>query len=256
MKDFIIVTKTELNKLFKRKDSWLMLTVLIVPILYSVGLAFRSSVITYAGAGNITAVGFTSAMFQMSQSMFIFNVILASIIGRSLAAEIDNTSIRLFVNRIGNRRLIYLGKEAALLLYSVFVDVLLALTSIVFYYAVLCRNKSIASGIFYDSNVSAEIAQISCVCIFWLLTIFLVMFLSTRLKTLVCAAVYMIGYIVMNLISYVNGIKYLSPLYYVTEVSGDNSLAFMWSGAFLLYLICAGIMFTYLGAHRLEKMDL
>lgn len=93
MNTFATITKIELKKLFQRKDSWLMFTVLLVPILYSVGLAANSEVITYTGTGNITAIGFASAMFQMSQSMFIFNVILSAIIGRSLASEIENSGI-------------------------------------------------------------------------------------------------------------------------------------------------------------------
>ena len=106
MNTLAIITKIELKKLFQRKDSWLMFTILLVPILYSVGLASNSDVITYTGAGNITAIGFASAMFQMSQSMFIFNVILSAIVGRSLASEIENKSIRLYVNRI---RFLYKG---------------------------------------------------------------------------------------------------------------------------------------------------
>ena len=190
MNTLAIITKIELKKLFQRKDSWLMFTILLVPILYSVGLASNSDVITYTGAGNITAIGFASAMFQMSQSMFIFNVILSAIVGRSLASEIENKSIRLYVNRIGVRKLIYGGKELALLIFSVFIDILLVLTSIAFYYAVLIHNPKVASGIFYDSNVGMEIVQIVCNCIFWLITIFLVMLMATKLKTLVCVGVY------------------------------------------------------------------
>ena len=145
MNTLAIITKIELKKLFQRKDSWLMFTILLVPILYSVGLASNSDVITYTGAGNITAIGFASAMFQMSQSMFIFNVILSAIVGRSLASEIENKSIRLYVNRIGVRKLIYGGKELALLIFSVFIDILLVLTSIAFYYAVLIHNPKVAS---------------------------------------------------------------------------------------------------------------
>lgn len=45
MNTFATITKIELKKLFQRKDSWLMFTVLLVPILYSVGLAANSEVI-------------------------------------------------------------------------------------------------------------------------------------------------------------------------------------------------------------------
>ena len=62
MNTLAIITKVELKKLFQRKDSWLMFAILLVPILYSVGLASNSDVITYTGTGNITAIGFVSAM--------------------------------------------------------------------------------------------------------------------------------------------------------------------------------------------------
>ncbi len=250
------VTKIEFKKLFKRKDSWLMFTILLVPILYSVGLASNSDVITYTGAGDITAIGFASAMFQMSQSMFIFNVILSAIIGRSFASEIENKSIRLYINRVGVRKLIYWGKELSLLLFSVFIDILLVLTSIIFYYAVLVHNSKVASGIFYDSNAGMEVAQIICICMFWLITVFLVMLMSTKLKTLVCVGGYMIFYIIMNLMSYVDGIKYLSPLHYIVAVSSDSSQIALCTMLFFLYLFCIGVLFTCIGIRRLEKIDL
>lgn len=256
MNTLAIITKIELKKLFQRKDSWLMFTILLVPILYSVGLASNSDVITYTGAGNITAIGFASAMFQMSQSMFIFNVILSAIVGRSLASEIENKSIRLYVNRIGVRKLIYGGKELALLIFSVFTDILLVLTSIAFYYAVLIHNPKVASGIFYDSNVGMEIVQIVCNCIFWLITIFLVMLMATKLKTLVCVGVYMILYIIMNLMSYIDEIKYLSPLHYIVAASSNNSQFMFSTILFSIYAICVGILFTHIGIRKIEKMDL
>lgn len=212
--------------------------------------------ILYTGAGNITAIGFANAMFQMSQSMFIFNVILSAIIGRSLASEIENKSIRLYINRVGVRKLIYLGKELSLLLFSIFIDILLVLTSIIFYYAVLIHNPKVASGILYDSNAGMEIAQIICNCMFWLITIYLVMLIATKLKTLVCVGTYMILYIIMNLMSYMDGIKYLSPLHYIVAVS-SNTLQFTFSTMiFSLYTICMGILFTHIGIRRIEKMDL
>ena len=125
MNTFATITKIELKKLFQRKDSCSCLPFCFVSNFIFCGLAANSEVITYTGAGNITAIGFASAMFQMSQSMFIFNVILSAIIGRSLASEIENKSIRLYINRIGIRKLIYEGKELALLIFSVFIDILL-----------------------------------------------------------------------------------------------------------------------------------
>ena len=75
-------------------------------------------------------------------------------------------------------------------------------------------------------------------------------------QLLVCVGTYMILYIIMNLVSYMDGIKYLSPLHYIVAVS-SNTLQFTFSTMiFFLYTICMGILFTHIGIRRIEKMDL
>lgn len=256
MQEFVMVTKIELYKISKRKDAWLMYALLLVPILYSVGLSSGSTVITYTGTGNLTALSFTAAMFQITQSMFVFNVILAAMVGRSLATEIENKSILLYLNRIGKRRLVYIAKGAALFIYSLFIDVLLILTSMLFYYAVLSNKTNIANGKLYDANMLSEIVQVTCICIFWLITICFVLAISTRFKMFVGVAIYMILYIAMNLISYVSGLKYISPQYYITDFTGSNTAMLCHAGAFILYFVCVGLILTYMGTRRLEKIDL
>ena len=72
-------------------------------------------------------------------------------------------------------------------------------------------------------------------------------------QLLVCAGTYMILYIIMNLMSYMDGIKYLSPLHYIVAVS-SNTLQFTFSTMiFFLYTICMGILFTHIGIRRIEK---
>ena len=88
---------------------------------------------------------------------------------------------------------------------------------------VLTRNPNVANGVFCDNRMGTEIAQILSVSIFWFITIFIVMLMATKLKTLVCVAAYMIFYIIMNLLSFLNGIKYFSPLYYLVEISSGSS---------------------------------
>ena len=98
-----------------------------------------------------------------------------------------------------------------------------------------------------------EIAQIICNCMFWLITIYLVMLMATKLKTLVCVGTYMILYIIMNLMSYMDGIKYLSPLHYIVAVSSNTLLSTFSTMIFFLYTICMGILFTHIGIRRIEK---
>ena len=119
-----VVYKTELYKLYKRKDTWIFLTVILVPILYSVGIASGSEIVSYSGNGNITAINFISAMFQMAQSMFIFNIILVAITSRTLGTEIEDKSLRIYLNKVGDRKKIYIEKVKALSVYAGVISVL------------------------------------------------------------------------------------------------------------------------------------
>lgn len=75
-------------------------------------------------------------------------------------------------------------------------------------------------------------------------------------QLLVCVGTYMILYIIMNLMSYMDGIKYLSPLHYIVAVS-SNTLQFTFSTMiFFFYTTCMGILFSHIGIRRIEKMDL
>lgn len=99
-------------------------------------------------------------------------------------------------------------------------------------------------------------AEVTCICIFWLITIYFVLAIATKFKTFVCVAIYMILYIAMNLISYVSGLKYISPLYYITDFTGNNTAMLRHMGAFILYFVCVSLILTYVGTRRLEKIDL
>ena len=67
---------------------------------------------------------------------------------------------------------------------------------------------------------------------------------------------YMILYIIMNLMSYIDGIKYLSPLHYIVVASSNSSQIMFSTILFSIYAICVGILFTHIGIRKIEKMDL
>lgn len=255
-KERCLICKTELYKISRRKDTWLLYSMLFVPALYAIGLATGSDIVSYSGNGNITALNFMAAMFQMSQSMFIFNVILVAISGRTLGTEIEEKSLLLYVNRIGNRKKIYLGKAAALSIYSIIVDILLALTSLGFYYLVLNHTTEIVNGALFNGNWFSEVAQILATCGFWIMTILFTLLLSTKYKVVVCLGIYMIVYIAMNLLSYAKIIGYLSPLYYLTKFMNASKAAVADVVIFAIYLLIFAGIVNYAGVWRLEKKDL
>lgn len=152
-----VVYKTELYKLYKRKDTWIFLTVILVPILYSVGIASGSEIVSYSGNGNITAINFISAMFQMAQSMFIFNIILVAITSRTLGTEIEDKSLRIYLNKVGDRKKIYIEKVKALSVYAGVISVLLVVVGLFCYYFIMNDKTPIVNGALYDERISIEI---------------------------------------------------------------------------------------------------
>lgn len=251
-----LIFSTELYKLCKRKDTWILLSVLLVPALYAIGIVSGSDIVSYSGTGNITAINFVSAMFQMSQSMFIFNVILAAIAARTLGTELEDKSFLLYLNRVGSRKQIYIGKMLSLIIYNFFVDVLLIFVSLLFYYLVLSGRTDIVSGIFADENAFLEIVQIGVICGFWILTTLFTMMLSVKYRMVVCLGIYMIGYVAMNLISYAAIIRYVSPLYYITRSTFANKVMITDIVKFILYFVLTSSVVSHLGQRKLEIKDL
>jgi len=247
---------TELYKLYKRKDTWIFLSVILVPFLYAVGIATNSKIISYSGNGNITALNFVSAMFQMAQSMFIFNILLVAITNRTLGTEIEDKSLRIYLNKIGDRKELYIKKVNALMIYTGVMDMLLISVGVFCYYFILNGKTDIVNGTLYDQNWTLEITKIITICAFWILTIFITMMLSIKFKLVVCIAIYMLGYIIMNLISYIEALKYISPLYYVSSLTAMAKMKWTNIGAGVVYFILVIIISSYFGITMFKRKDI
>lgn len=251
-----IIYRTELYKLYKRKDTWIFLTVILVPILYGVGIASGSEIVSYSGNGNITAINFISAMFQMAQSMFIFNVILVAVTCRTLGAEIEDKSLRIYLNKVGDRKKIYINKLKALITYVGIISFLLAAVGLLCYYFVLNGKTQIVNGALYDKEILVELIQIITICLFWIITIVISMMISIKYRLVVSLGIYMIGYIVMNLLSYTVLFKYLSPLYYINIFTMMEKV--VWKQVFIgiIHFFFIAFFTTYYGIRVFKNKDI
>lgn len=251
-----IVYITELYKLYKRKDTWIFLAVILVPILYSVGIASGSEVVSYSGTGNITAINFVSAMFQMAQSMFIFNIILVAITSRTLGSEIEDKSLRIYLNKVGDRKKIYIEKVKALSTYVGAISILLVVVGLFCYYFIMNGKTLIVNGLFYDERILIEIIQIMAIYLFWVITIFITMMLSIKCRLVVCLGIYMLGYIGMNLLSYTRGVKYISPLYYIGIFTMMEKVAWNQILIGVIYFLIIVVFTTYFGIRVFRNRDI
>ena len=73
MKDLV---KIELIKIIKHKDFLLMVSMLFIPIMYSIGLAMNSKSFTYVGGQKVSGLAFASEMYIcvlsiLSYSLFV-----------------------------------------------------------------------------------------------------------------------------------------------------------------------------------------
>ena len=230
-----VVYKTELYKLYKRKDTWIFLTVILVPILYSVGIASGSEIVSYSGNGNIILVAITS---------------------RTLGTEIEDKSLRIYLNKVGDRKKIYIEKVKALSVYAGVISVLLVVVGLFCYYFIMNDKTPIVNGALYDERISIEIIQIITIYLFWVITIFIIMMLSIKYRLVVCLGIYMIGYIGMNLLSYTKVFKYFSPLYYINTFTMMEKV--VWTQVLIgaIYFSIIAVFTTYFGIREFRNKDI
>lgn len=256
IKQDAIATRMEIIKLLKRRDSWLLLSMLFVPFLYAFGLAHYSKVVSYSGMGNIDAMNFVSMMFVMMHSMLVFNIILAANASKTMATEIENKSLLLYLNRIGDRSSIYRAKASAMNLYILAMSICFIIISVVLYYSVLITRNDIVNGLFCDTNfLMVQIAQIASVVLSLIITARFVLLLSTYFKLVTTIAIYMVFCVVMDLISRINVVQYLSPVYYI-EVFQNDKVAL----GEIISLCCYGLIIIvcldFIGKRNFKRKDL
>lgn len=253
----ILATRMEVLKLLKRKDSWLLLTMIFVPFLYAFGLANNSKVVSYSGLGNVDAMNFVAMMFVMMHSMIIFNVILAANTSKSMATEIENKSLLLYLNRIGDRDSIYKGKAKAMNLYIFIMSASFIVISVLLYYGVLITRNDIVNGIFCNTDfLLIQIMQIASVILSLVITSRFVLLLSTYFKLVTTIVIYMVSCVLMDLLSYVKVFQYLSPVYYIERFQMDDKITYIEVLNLILYGIIVVLCLDFIGKRNFKKKDL
>lgn len=249
--------RVELRKLFRRKDTWLLLSILLVPALYSIGSATNSSVITYAGHGNVDALQYADQILFSAHSMFIFYVMAAIVTSRSFASEIEDKSIILYIPRIHNRRALYMAKLAALFSITLAVLLLCVVATGSFYYLFLVRRPDIANGQMWKSSAFLNsIFSIISVFFLFLFTESAVAVLAMYFKSITSIIIFMILLVALNLVAAVPAAQLLSPWYYVSNISSGATGSASVMTANVLYTTTILTMLAAVGSHLFKKKDL
>ncbi|OON98674.1 MAG: hypothetical protein ATN35_04035 [Epulopiscium sp. Nele67-Bin004] len=212
--------KIEMSKLLKRKDILMLFTMLVIPLFYSIGLYFDFSLITYNGETQEYALKFMVSMFEFVFAIFLYFFMLALSTSHTLAGEISNKSIAYYLQRINDRKKIYLSKKYSLIAIFSIICILFSIATIALYYIFVIHRPDVATTTFivYD-EVLFLFSKFIIIYLFYITIISYSLFLSTFVKKNLVILVTIFTLIILMYMEYIPIVQYLSPFYYITEIS-------------------------------------
>lgn len=247
----------ELYKIIKRRDFLLLNTMIIVPIFYAVGVASNSSIVTYEGADKTYGLKYFVDMYSFIYMIFIYFFLLAISVIRSLRGELENKSIRLYTQRINNRRKIYLSKNLAMITAFSFVTALFAVISILVYYLLVVRRTDIAELRFIRLEELSYIISIFLgVYLFFIWSILYSFMLSTFLKFGSALGIYALTIVLGMYVKEFPYVKYTSPAFYTQNILDSSVGAIRNLLMMTIVIIVYCTIFFFVGRNRLEKSDI
>jgi len=253
------IMRAEFIKLMKRKDFYMLASMVFLPILYSVGAAANSSVITYQAEELLTAFGFFSNMLLFAYMVFIYFIMSAISAMRSLRGEMENGSIKLYIQRTEKRKSVYFSKHMSLITVLIAVFTLLFCVSIICYYSFLVTmRKDIASASFCNSShIASELAWVFAILLFFVMMVFFSFMVSTFLKTGATIGINILTLVFFMYLKEFPVVQYLSPAFYIGNLI-DMSEAPVWNNFFPVLILTLGVCIVtyYIGQRKFIRSDI
>lgn len=256
MKELI---RIELYKILKRKDFLFLNSMILIPLFYAIGSAMESSIITYEGSTKTYGLKFCVEMYSFIYMVFIYFFILAMFVIRSLRGELENKSIRLYVQRINNRRKIYLSKNISMVIAFTGVTIFFFLISLIAFYIFVIQREDIATATFVvSSELGLLIATSFSIYLYFIWSIFYSYMLSAYMKSGTALGLYVLTIVFWVYLKEFPYVKYLSPAYYTQSIIDYSSSYPVTSIILQTFLVIIGycIVFYYLGRNKFEKSDI
>lgn len=246
--------------MLRRKDVWILLTMVGIPSLYILGIFFNSSVIVTTGDKKY-AMSFFVIMFDFVNMIFIYFFILSFIAARSLGGEIENKSILLYTQRINDRKKMYKAKVLSVVtVFNLVCVVFFLFTMIMFYLFGIHREDVISSEFIRKDELLVLLLWFLSIYLLYIFTIYFSTMLSSFFKSHMVVIIFSIVFIIFIYLSKFPLVKYFSFYYYVSEL-GEIDFTHT-SKAITLLLANLAIIFIYsficnfIGIKQFERRDL
>ena len=256
MKDLV---KIEFIKLIKHNDFFLMISMLFIPVMYSVGLAMNVKSFTYIGEQKVSGLAFASEMYTFVYMCFIYFIILSVCVIRSLKGEIENKIIQLYTQRINNRKKIYLAKNAAYLILAVSAALIFIITSIICFYLFMIRRADIAVPQFCENGELLYYSvNILAILLCFIFTVNLSLFLGAYKKSFQAMGIFVFVWLAFMYLKEISYVKYFVPIYYVEEIVNSDMGNCEWKYLVILLMLVFiySVISIVLGQKKFEKSDI
>lgn len=253
------LVKIEFIKIVKRKDFLLMLSMIFIPIMYSIGLAMNSKSFTYVGEHKVSALTFASEMYTFVYMCFVYFVILSVCAVRSLKGEIENKSIQLYAQRVNNRKKLFFAKSVAYHILVIGSALIFVLVSLVCFYLFMIRRKDVAV---FDFCRQGEfiycVVNMLSILLCFIFTINASMFFCAYRKSFEAMGIFIFMWLAFMYLKELSYIKYFIPIYYVEKIVNSDVGSCDWKSLIILFVLVSvySVSSMILGWKKFEKSDI
>ncbi|CAH2713688.1 hypothetical protein BACCIP111895_00842 [Neobacillus rhizosphaerae] len=251
----------EWKKIIKRKEILALFSMLAIPMLYSLGAYFNSSIIVFNSDTKEYGFSFLVNMIVFVKMLFIYFLITALFAAKSLGGEIENRSILLYTQRITDRAKIYKAKIAGLYSVVALITVFFMIFSIVMYYLFTVKREDIATAQFIKPDEFLGLLYVSIgIVLLYFLVISFSMMLSTFLKSNTAIIIFCVVFIAFTFLGKFPVVKYISFEYYLNGLMSitptDHTQLTI---NFILYTLLVGgfiVICNIIGIRSFSRRDL
>lgn len=254
-----MLIKVELEKMIKRKDVWVLATMNIIPLMYAVGIANNSPNITYEGVGKASGYSFLGDMVVFIYMLFIYSLIVAMGQVRSFRGEIENGSIKLYLQRIIKRSDLYWAKVISYSIITIASFIALGVVCVISYYLFLIGRSDIALKAFLIEGQFISISlAIVAVIIYFLFSGVVAMFFSLFFKSYASIAFFTLVWVGFLYLKEFELIRFAIPAYYLDRIIADMGKGSDYFASFVFVVMTVSVMslILFIGKKRFERIDI
>lgn len=256
-----LLMKVELNKLKKRKDVWLILFMIAIPMLYAIGAYFNASFVEFKSDNKTYGMEFAVNMYQFIYAIFIFFFLTMFCVIKSLGTEIEDHSIILYIPRSKSRTHLYLAKNMSLTLVFTVITIFFYVFSIAMYYIFLVQRSDIAMPHFWEQSETLYLlVNTFAIYLYYIMLIQLAMFLCTILKPMLASITSLLVITLTLYLQQIPKLQMVIPGFYINKFMNSDWFSqgetFKNISIFLILIAGYCLIFNVLGMRKFKRLDL